>query len=312
MPLRLEQLRYLVTVAEEGQMTRAARKLHLAQPALSQAIAQLESELGIDLLVRHSRGVTLTPAGESFLPKARLALKAANEAAMTAQTLARSAACMVEIGFIGPPPAINAPELFARFTEDHPDAHVSFRELAFPSGPTGPWLADVDVAFCHPPLLEPQLLVQAVRREPRAVVMPETHPLATREELSARDVLDEVFIGYHPTVQPLWAGFHSLDDIRGGPAALTDERALTVPEMLALMASRRAIAVIPRSDARIVEKVLRGVVAVPLHDAEPAVLSLVWRRDSNNPLVRELVAAARTLAALDDEALAPQLSAAQR
>ena len=85
MPLRLEQLRYFVTVAEEGQMTRAARKLHLAQPALSQAIAQLESELGIDLLVRHARGVTLTPAGETFVPKARLALAAADAQVFTVE-----------------------------------------------------------------------------------------------------------------------------------------------------------------------------------------------------------------------------------
>src|SRR5438552_7760225 len=109
MPLRLEQLRYFVTVAEEGQMTRAARKLHVAQPALSQAIAQLESELGIDLLARHARGVTLTPAGEAFLPKARLALAAATDASTTAETLARAAASMLEVGFIGPPPLVNAP-----------------------------------------------------------------------------------------------------------------------------------------------------------------------------------------------------------
>src|SRR5213593_484826 len=102
MPLRLEQLRYFVTVAEEGQMTRAARKLHLAQPALSQAIAQLEGELGIDLLERHPRGVTLTPAGEAFLPKARAALDADTDAALTARSLARAARDTMEVGFIGP------------------------------------------------------------------------------------------------------------------------------------------------------------------------------------------------------------------
>src|SRR6266571_8981421 len=83
MPLRLAQLRYLVTAAEEGQMTRAARKLHLAQPALSQAIAQLESELGVELLHRNPRGVTPTEAGEAFLAKARTALAATEDAALT-------------------------------------------------------------------------------------------------------------------------------------------------------------------------------------------------------------------------------------
>ena len=75
------QLRYFVTVAEDGQMTRAARRLHIAQPALSQAISQLEAELGIELLVRHPRGVTLTPAGEAFLPKARAVVASEQDAA---------------------------------------------------------------------------------------------------------------------------------------------------------------------------------------------------------------------------------------
>jgi DNA-binding transcriptional LysR family regulator len=313
MPLRLEQLRYLLTVAEEGQMTRAARKLHLAQPALSQAIAQLEAELGIDLLVRHARGVTLTPDGEKFLQKARLALAAANDAAVTAETLARSAAGMMEVGFIGPPPMINAPELFATFADEHPDAHISFRELPFPSGPTASWLDDVDVAFCHPPAVEPSIRVQAVRAEARTVVMPETHPMADREQLSAKDVLGETFLGYDSAVQPLWAGFHSLDDVRGRPAVLTDERAVTAAEMLALMASRRGIATVPHSDARIIERVLRGVVAIPIRDVEPALLALLWRRENSNPLVRELVAAARRLVAATADGAVPQpLSVASR
>jgi len=312
MPLRLEQLRYFVTVAEEGQMTRAARKLHLAQPALSQAIAQLESELGIDLLVRHARGVTLTPAGETFVPKARLALAAAKDASTTAERLARAAASILEVGFVGPPPPLNVPELFAVFADEHPDAHISYRELPFPNGSTASWLADVDVAFCHRPLSEPAIRLQAVRVEPRAVVMPAEHPLAGREALGVEDVLAETFLGYHPAVQPLWAGFHSFDDHRGGPAVLTDRRVLTAPQMLALMASREGIAAIPASDARIVEQVLRGIVAIPVTDADPAVLSLTWRSEARNPLVRDLVATARTVAGSDREAMAQPLSAAQR
>src|ERR1700675_4291651 len=85
------QLRYFVTVSEEGQITRAAKRLHLAQPALSQAIAQLESELGVELLMRHPRGVTLTDAGEAFLVKARAVLAAEAETSQTALALKRAA-----------------------------------------------------------------------------------------------------------------------------------------------------------------------------------------------------------------------------
>jgi DNA-binding transcriptional LysR family regulator len=296
MPFKRGQLRNFVTVAEEGQMTRAARRLHLAQPALSQAISQMESELGIVLLERHARGVTLTAAGEAFLPKAHAALAAADDAALTARSLARAARCTMEVGFIGPPPTINAPELFAAFTDAHPEAKASFRELPFPHGATACWLEEVDVAFSHMPATDHGVCFQPVRTEPRAIVAPESHRLAQRSELTVAEVLDETFIGYHASVQAAWAGFHSLDDHRGGPPPrLTVERALTPPEMLAMMAARRAITTVPLSDAQIIQKTLRGVVAIPLIDAHPAVLSLAWREENHNPIVRALVAVARGL-----------------
>jgi DNA-binding transcriptional LysR family regulator len=296
MAIRLEHLRYLVTVADEGQITRAARALHVAQPALSQALAQLESELGIQLLERHARGVTVTPAGETFLAKARVALTAANDAAVTARALARAARGAMEVGFIGPPPLVHAPELFAAFVGAHPEAEVSFRELPFPHGSTASWLAELDVAFCHAPAVDPRVCVQAVRVEPRTVVAPRSHPLARRSELAVAELLDELFLGYDEAVQPAWAGFHSLDDHRGEPPPrVTDERASTPPEMLMLMASGRGITTVPASDAAIIRNVLRTVVAIPVRDAGPAVLSLVWHRDDANPLLDALVAFARDL-----------------
>jgi LysR family transcriptional regulator, benzoate and cis,cis-muconate-responsive activator of ben and cat genes len=296
MAFRRGQLRYFVAVADEGQMTRAAHKLHIAQPALSQAIAQLESELGLELLERHARGVTLTPAGEAFLPKARAALAAETDAVATAQSLARSVRSAITVGHIGPPPLINAPELFAVFAEAHADAEISFRELPFPRGSTASWLEDVDVAFCHPPSAEPEVRVQALRTEPRAVVAPKTHPLAQRSELTVAEVLDETFISYHPAVQPMWAGFHSLDDHRGTPAPrMTADRAVTPSQMFRIIAERQAITAVPASDAAIILKVLRGVVAVPVRDAHPAVLSLVWRRSNHNSLVQALAMLAASL-----------------
>jgi DNA-binding transcriptional LysR family regulator len=297
MAIRLEHLRYLVAVVDEGQITRAARKLHVAQPALSQALAQLESELGIQLLERHARGVTLTPAGETFLAKARAALTAANDAAATARALARAAKGAMEVGFIGPPPLVHAPELFAAFAGAHPEAELSFRELPFPRGSTSSWLEEVDVAFCHAPAIDPRVRMQAVRVEPRTVVAPRRHPLARRGELAVAELLDETFLGYDDAVQPEWAAFHSLDDHRGKPPPrVTAERASAPPEMLMLMASGRGITTVPASDAGIIRKVLRAVVAIPVPDADPAVLSLVWHRDTTNPLVHGLVAFARDLA----------------
>jgi DNA-binding transcriptional LysR family regulator len=296
MSFKRGQLEYFVTVAEEGQMTRAAGRLHIAQPALSQAISQLENELGIALLHRHARGVTLTAAGEIFLAKARVALAATLDAAATAQSLARAATGSIKIGYIGPPPAVSSPILFSAFADAHPEVDVSYSELPFPLGPTGSWLSEVDVAISQRPESDRRLGQQLVRVEPRSALLPEHHPLAGRETVTLADLLDDIFIGYHPSVQEQWAGYHSFDDHRGGPPRrLTSDRAMTPAEMLLMLASRRAVTTLPASDARVITEVLRGVVAVPVTDADPFEIVLSWRTDNHNPLVQALVAQAANL-----------------
>jgi DNA-binding transcriptional LysR family regulator len=298
MSFKRGHLRYFVTVADEGQITRAAAKLHIAQPALSQAISQLEAELGVELLTRNARGVTLTSAGEAFLPKARAAVASEHDVELTGLSLARAAGGILEVGFIGPPPTMSAPELFATFAAAHPHAELAFRDLPFPRGSTRAWLQDVDVAFCHPPMIEPGISTLAVRSEPRAVVVHRGHPLAQRTELTLAEVLDETFVSYHPEVQPAWAGFHSFDDHRGAPpGSRTADRVLTSLQMLGTMSTRRAITTVPLSDARLAQQVLPDVVAIPVVDAEPAVLSFVWHTDKPHPLVQALVATARPIEA---------------
>ncbi len=297
MSFKRGQLRYFVTVAEEGQTTRAATKLHIAQPALSQAISHLECELGLVLLERHAHGVTLTAAGEAFLRKACLAVDREQDAALTARALARAANGIIEMGFVGPPPIVSTPELFAAFADTHPESEVSFRDLPFPRGATLSWLEEVDVAFCHPPTVDSGVRVQAVRVEPRAVVAHTSHPLARQTELTVAEVLDETFVSYHPEVQRTWAGFHSLDDHRGTPPRhMTVDHAASSLQMLGIMATRRAITTVPFSDAKLVQQVLPDVVAIPLRDAHPAVVSLVWRADNHTPLLQALVAAAGSFA----------------
>ena len=271
-------------------MTRAAARLNLAQPALSQAIATLEAQLGVGLFERHARGVKLTPVGEAFLAKTRIALAAADDADVTANSLSREASDELAIGFIGAWPMVKESSLFAAFTNQHPHVRVRFEELPFPRGATGSWLRDVDVAFCQAPDEDPAVRAEVVRVEPRVVIAPVSHPLARQGELTVADALDETFIGYHRNVQREWAGFHSLDDHRGGPpSSATEDRALTVPEMLISLTMRRGITIFPASDAAVTVKVLRGVVALPLCDAQPARLMLSWRRDNPNPNIAALV-----------------------
>ncbi|HEY0516552.1 MAG TPA: LysR family transcriptional regulator [Solirubrobacteraceae bacterium] len=296
MSFKKDHLRYFVTVAEEGQITRAAQKLFIAQPALSQAIAQLESELGLSLFERHARGVRLTAAGEAFLDKARAAVDSEHAVLRTAASLARAAKRTMEVGFVGPPPTMTSPDLFTAFADAEPDAEVTFRDLAFPSGSTRSWLAGVDVAFCHTPDEDEGVLAQPVRVEPRALVLHREHRLAAEKELAVTDALEETFISYHPDVQRRWAGFHSLDDHRGRPpSALTEGSASTSLQMLGLLVQGDAVTTIPFADCQLVCGVLPDTVAMPLRDADPAVVSLVWEADHAHPLVEALVATAQSL-----------------
>jgi DNA-binding transcriptional LysR family regulator len=300
MSFRGGQLRYFVAVAKEGQITRAAASLHLAQPALSQAIAQLEAELGMTLFERHSRGVSLTSAGEAFLPKAEAAVAGEDAAVAVAEALKRSAAGIVEVGFIGPPPTMSTPELFSAFALEHPEVEVSFRDLPFPSGPTLAWLRDVDVALCVRPEIDREVGTQVVRRDLRAVVANRSHPLAEKTEITFEEVLEETFISFHPAVQAKWTAFHNLDDHRGGPPrSVTTDRAGSSLQMLGIMTTRGGISTAPLTDARLAMLVSPEVVAIPVIDAVPATVSLVWPRGASHPGVRALASIAKRL---DDSA----------
>ena len=295
----LRHLRYFVTVAEEGQLTRAAAKLHVAQPALSQAVAQLESQFGVDLLTRHARGVSLTPAGEAFYAKACAALEAVADADLAALSHSRAGEGRVEWGFSGLPPIARAPELFATFTAANPRAEVSFRDLSWPRGTTAAWLQPVDVALLFSPTPHPEVEIHILRTEPRVVLVASSHPLARRSELTVAEILDETFCGTHPALEPVRAGFWRLDDHRGGPCCGTVGEAANPQEMIAVIASGRAITTAPASAGPTFRSAVPTGVVIPLRDATPTALVLVWHKDNPNPLVEQLVIAARGLDAYD-------------
>jgi DNA-binding transcriptional LysR family regulator len=291
----LRQLRYFVAVAEEGQLTTAAQKLHVAQPTLSHAIAQLETRLGVELLRRNHRGVTLTPAGEVLLTKARAAIEAADDAVLAARSLASAGRGVLRFGFLGVPPSEKAPELFARFHASHAGVEIAFRELGFPSRSTAAWLADVDIALCFSPTPHPDVEICALRAEPRLVLASREHRLAGCEELAVADVLDETYLGVHPSVDPTWAGFWRLDDHRGKPPErVTHDEPSSAWELVALVPAGRGITTIARSSATLVPEVIPGLAVIPLSDAKPAVLALAYHKDARNPLVHAFVALAQS------------------
>jgi DNA-binding transcriptional LysR family regulator len=292
--LSKNHLAYFVCVAEEEQISSAARALYIAQPALSQAIARLERQLGVQLLERHSRGVTLTVAGAVLFEKAKRAVQAETEVVATARSLARSRKRMIEVGFLGSPPPLIAPELLSGFATACPEAEVCFRELRFPTSSTADWLMDVDVALCYSPIADRDVEIHTLWEEPRCVLMHDSHPLAVRTELEVLDVLDEPFCGAHPSVEESWAGFWNLEDHRGcPPEILTGDTPANYMEVVAALTSGRAISTFPMAVAETVAALVPSLVALPLLDAAPATCALVWRGQPENSLTSLFVESAR-------------------
>jgi DNA-binding transcriptional LysR family regulator len=290
MRFRQNQLQYFVVVAEEGQITRAAEKLHIAQPALSHAIAQLEDEVGIELLERHARGVRLTAAGVVFLAKARAAVAADVDAFETAQRLARDQTQVVEFGFVVAAPGLHSPGPLRLLANAHPEIEIRYRELPFPFTPTRSWLAEVDIVASHIPPADPEVWVRPFAREPRIVLAAKGHPLASRPALSVADVIDETFIGFDPLADREWAGFWSLDDIRGGPPReVTADDVANGQEVLAALALREAITTAPALVGALLAGLQTGVVTVPLEDAGASEVVLAGRKDRRSAAVETIL-----------------------
>jgi LysR family transcriptional regulator, benzoate and cis,cis-muconate-responsive activator of ben and cat genes len=127
--MELRHFRYFVAVAEESSLGRAAHRLHISQPALSQQISDLEDELGIKLLTRNSRGVELTQAGRAFLIEGRRVLAAAQQAAEHAQEAAKGERGRFVIGSFGAATISFLTDVFAQFREQHPLVEITLLQM---------------------------------------------------------------------------------------------------------------------------------------------------------------------------------------
>ena len=153
----------------------------------------------------------------------------------------------------------------------------------------------MDIALCFSPTPHPDVEICALRAEPRLVLASQEHRLAGCEEVAVADVLDETYLGFHPSVDPTWAGFWRLDDHRGKPPErVTPDEPSRACELVALVPAGRGITTIARSSATLIPEVIPGLAMIPLSDAKPAVLTLAYHKDTCNPLVHAFVALAQS------------------
>jgi DNA-binding transcriptional LysR family regulator len=201
--IELRHLRYFVAVAEELHFGRAAQRLHLAQPPLSQQIRKLEEILGYSLFTRTSRSVRLTSAGEVFLERARRTLRNVQEDLDEARSIGRGEVGFLRVGFIGSSMLTSLPAMLGQYRRQYPKVHLQLSENFTSNLIQSLTKNTIDAAFLRDGDPTDGLYIEPLFSEPFVAVLPSNHPLAKRKAISAANLRDEPFVFFTPTAGTL-------------------------------------------------------------------------------------------------------------
>lgn len=286
--MELRQLRYFVAVAEELHFGRAAARLHIASPSLSQQIKALERDLAVRLFDRSSTGVALTAGGRRLLPLARSALAAAAEVEHTARRIADGRWRVLRLGFLGFSLTSTTRNLLTAFGRHAPDVTVEMRQHEWDDPSAGLLAGTTDAAFVRLPFTGSDTLDTLVLDvEPVLAVMAADHPLATRDHVLVADLAEHPWLETELVTDPIFANAWYLRDRRGTASTTVVSRSGTLEEWLAEIAFGRGIDLVP---AGLAEEYQRpGLAFLPVADAPGSALALAWRRPDPAPSALELV-----------------------
>jgi DNA-binding transcriptional LysR family regulator len=269
--LETRELRYFITVAETLHFGRAAATLRIAQPALSKAVRRLEDRLGLRLLVRSSRSVTLTPAGQALLEHGRIALAAVAAAADSARRVADGEHLRLVIKPGGDANLLSG--LLAAYART---PHARPVDILFGGGADRSGLLRdhrADAALLYVPFDDTAGLdLRVLHTEGRVAVLPAHHRLAGRSGIAHDDLAGEPHARW-----------------RGTTATGTGPEVGNLGELIPLVRLGRAVTILPRS---LVSEPPAGVCLVPVTDAEPSHIVIARRIDDHRPGVAAFIDAA--------------------
>lgn len=290
--MELRHLRYFVAVAEEGHITRAAERLGIQQPPLSQQIQALERELDARLFRRKPRGVELTPAGRALYDEARAILARADEAIAATRRAAQGEAGRIGIGFTSSAsfhPFV--PRAIRAFREAHPLVALALEESGTTELVAALRAQTIDAAFVRSPVGESDdLFVRPLFDEPMVAALPSGHFLsAASDNLPLAALAGETFILYRRPVGP---GLHDAIIAACDRAGFSPKIGQEAPRMLStlsLVAAGLGVTVVPASMSRLEAEgvVYRGI---DKSTQLTAPLNLAYRRDEISAAVRRFVA----------------------
>ncbi|MEJ8278211.1 LysR family transcriptional regulator [Pseudonocardia spirodelae] len=288
--MELRQLESFVVVAEELHFGRAAARLQVSGPPLSQQIRRLEREVGATLFDRHTRAVALTAAGEAFLPRARRALAAAADAAVAAREAAEGSTGSVRLGFAGPSSNTFLYRTARRFRARRPRARLVLVTGRFSGELAEDLRADrVDAALIRTPVDDDGLAVREIARHRLVAALPEEHPLAGRTEIGLAELAHDPFVAYPSQRMAVMRTSVDAACLRSGFLPRIEQEAPETHTLLSLVGAGVGVGLALEATA---ELRTPGVVLVPLSDPPVVPLALAWKRDAANPVLPALLEAA--------------------
>ncbi|KUN26718.1 LysR family transcriptional regulator [Streptomyces antibioticus] len=285
----LQQMRYVVAVAETRNFTRAAERCEVVQSSLSHRIAGLEKELGVRLFARTSRRVELTSAGEAFVAAARECLAAADRAAADAAAATGVVRGRLAVGVIVTTAAVDVPELLQRYRARHPQVRVDLR-----SGRSDDLAAAVrdgklDIAFLGLPESQRPTDVEALAldHDRHALLVPAGHPLADTPQVTLREIADETFV----------------DFVSGTPARAQSDQAFAaaglsrdvayeagVVELITRLVARGlGVALLPSAFITPLAEADPSLSLIPVSDGPSRIEYLIWSRFNPSPATRAML-----------------------
>ncbi|MGO8143371.1 LysR family transcriptional regulator [Rhizobium leguminosarum] len=287
--MELRHLRYFLAVAEEGNFTRAAGKLGIGQPPLSQQIRDLETEVGAALFHRVPHGAELTAAGTAFLGEAKASLAAAEKAKLAAQSANRGETGRLSLGFTASSafnPIVST--TIRRFRARWPEVQLSLTEMNTLALMQKLERGELDATFMRPSLDDPTgIRLRRLPDEPLVIALPASHPLARRSELPLAALADEPFILF-----PRLVGLSLYDDVvlacrKAGFELTVAQEAPQISSVVNLVAADLGVSIVPASISQIK---LEGVAYRPI-EGPPAVarLALAILKTHRSPVTENLI-----------------------
>jgi DNA-binding transcriptional LysR family regulator len=289
MSIDLKQLKYFLAVAEEKSFSRAAERLHISQPPLSQQIMKLESELGVRLFTRTTRSFELTVAGKALMVEAAELLGKMRMTIDTIRQIDRGEVGRLRVGIVGSAMWGPIPRLLEQFQSQFPRVTWTIHEL----GPNDQWEAlrnrQIDVGFWREPRIEPEVLKQANLRqdlcfpENVCVAINERHPLAARADIELIDIANEPMLTLHLT-QSAEPRYLIQCCVNAGFEPMIFQEAAEPQTLLAMVGAGLGVALLPETTGRIGWP---GVKFMPIRSNPPSAnLYISYLAQDDAPVVR--------------------------